>query len=94
MNREIKDIEVEVVEIDGVETVSTKPLDEEILPSHGWQARRQWSGRIGHLNTRWWPLWVILGIVALALFLTAGVAIGAIFLIVGVLVKLLRAILR
>lgn len=88
MTRESTDIEVEVVEIDGVTADAAEPLADH---------RREWGqyrGRIRLLDNRWWPLWVILGIVALVLFLTVGLLIGLVFLIVGLFVKLLRAILR
>jgi hypothetical protein len=94
MTRESTDIEVEVVEIDGVTPTAPEARAEKPLPRGEWQDWRQWRGQVRRLDSRWWPLWVILGIIALALLLTVGLVIGAIFLIVGLLMKLLRAILR
>jgi hypothetical protein len=94
MTRESTDIEVEVVEIDGVAPAAPEPVADHNPPRNDWREWRQYSGRIRRLDSRWWPLWVILGIVGLALFLTVGLLIGVVFLIVGLLVKLLRAILR
>ena len=94
MTRESTDIEVEVVEIDGVAHAAPEPVAYQKPPRNNWREWRQYSGRIRRLDSRWWPLWVILGIVGLALFLTVGLVIGVIFLIVGLFLKLLRAILR
>ena len=94
MTRESTDIEVEVVEIDGVAPVAGKPRVDETPPRGDWQDWRQWRGQVRRLDSRWWPLWVILGIIALALILTVGLVLGVVFLIVATLMKLLRAILR
>ena len=91
MPQDSKEIEVEVVEIDGVAPVVTsepKPVSAE---------RRvwcQWQGRVRRLDSRWWPLWVILGIIAIALALTVGVVVGVIFVIVRLILNLIRAVLR
>lgn len=94
MTRENTEIEVEVVEIDGVTAAAAEPIADPIPPRKDWREWRQYSGRIRRLDSRWWPLWLFLGIVALALFLTVGLLIGVVFLIIGLVMKLLRAILR
>ena len=72
MTKEATEIEVEVLEIDGVtqpakETRAGMPNPQ---PNGGWQDWRQWQGRVRRLDGRWWPLWVFLGIIALGLLLT------------------------
>jgi hypothetical protein len=74
MNKEATEIEVEVVEIDGVTPAVPQAGDEEQRSQKDW---RQWQGRIRKLDSRWWPLWVLLGIIALMLALTVGLVLGA-----------------
>ena len=81
MTKESQSIEVEVIEVDGV-TVQPRaeaPQD----PSSPWARAewRQWQGRVSKLDSRWWPLWIFLGIIALVLMLTVGVLLGLIFVI-------------
>lgn len=94
MDQKSTDIEVEVVEIDGVSPVAPEARAEEPLRNGDWREWRQWRGQARRLDSRWWPLWVILGVIAMALFLTVGLVIIVIALIFGLLMKLLRAILR
>jgi hypothetical protein len=94
MTRESTDIEVEVVEVDGMTQAAPKSRPAHTSQRNDWQDWRKFSGKIRTLDSRWWPLWVILGTVALALFLTVGLLVGAVVLIVGLFMKLLRAILR
>lgn len=94
MTRESTDIEVEVVEIDGVTPVAPAPRADDPLRSDDWREWRQWRGRVSRLDSRWWPLWVILGIIAFSLLVTVGLVIGVVFLFVSLLLKLLRALLR
>lgn len=88
MTNESQAIEVEVVEVDGVSTPA------KVGPSAdaGRQDWRQWQGRVRTLDSRWWPLWVLLGIVAIVLMLTLGVVLGVIFLIFRILRGMWRAI--
>jgi hypothetical protein len=79
-------IEVEVLEIDGSApqpTFASEPPPK----SAPWM---QWQGRIRQLDRRWWPLWVLLGGVALSLLLTLGLVVAVILLIL----KLLQGIAR
>jgi hypothetical protein len=85
MTREATEIEVEVVEIDGVKPVLARSDNAAGLPPQG-----HWQRRL----PRWWPLWVLLGAVALGLALTFGLVI-ALFIGAALLVwRLIRALLR
>ena len=99
------EIEVEVVEIDGVPADTMAPAGRRDLREpaveHGGstqEAGRQpwhpWQGRVRTLDSRWWPLWLLLGIIALVLLLTVGVVLAVVFLIVRACQWVVRAILR
>lgn len=94
MTKEATEIEVEVVEIDGLAPVAPQVRADEAPPPNDWQDWRQWQGRVRTLDSRWWPLWVFLGIIALALLLTVGLVIAVVFVIANLLIKLMRAIFR
>ena len=90
MTREPTDIEVEVVEIDGV----LPPAPRAAAEARGdWQDWRSWHGRVRRLDSRWWPLWVVLGIIAVALLVTVGLVLGVLLLVARTVMKILRAIL-
>jgi hypothetical protein len=102
---EATEIEVEVVEIDGapidratdgLRNVSEPAgIDLQSAASDGRQVDwRQCSGGVRRLDLRWWPLWVILGIIALALLLTVGLVIGLILLIIRLFLGVFRAVFR
>jgi len=91
---EATEIEVEVVEIDGVAPVVPQERAPEDAPRHDWQDWRQWQGRVSRLDGRWWPLWVILGTIAVVLFLAFGLVIAAVYMVVRIFLKLVRAVLR
>ncbi len=90
--KESEAIEVEVVEVDGL----TQP--ERAAPAHEAAGRssrpdwRQWQGRVMKLDSRWWPLWVFLGIIAVVILLIFGVVIGVIFVIFRIIRAILNAI--
>lgn len=90
MTKEATEIEVEVVEIDGVTPAAPQAREEEQRPQNDW---RQWQGRVRQLDGRWWPLWVVLGIIAFVLLLTVGLVLGVIFVIFRLCKKLIRAVL-
>jgi hypothetical protein len=104
MSKEATEIEVEVVEIDGAAPIVAQSrsrmdtdmnFDDEASPSsQGFRGRdwQQWQGRIRTLDSRWWPLWVLLGIIAVFLLLTLGVVIAAIYLVLRIIRKILRFI--
>jgi hypothetical protein len=87
MTEEPQAIEVEVLEIDGAAPPAKVETGGQFQSRQPWE---QWQGRIRQLDARWWPLWVFLGIIALALMLTVGVVLGVIFLIF----RIIRGFLR
>jgi hypothetical protein len=91
MPQDSKEIEVEVVEIDGVAPVVRREPEPVSGERRVWS---HWQGRVRRLDSRWWPLWVILGIIAIALALTVGLVVGVIFVIVRLFLNLIRAVLR
>ena len=94
MTKEATEIEVEVVEIDGLAPVAPQTRAGETSRARGdWQDWRQWQGKVRTLDSRWWPLWVFLGIIALFLLLTVGLVLAVVFLIVRVCLKVIRAVL-
>lgn len=82
-------IEAEVLEIDGKQP---PPPHQPEPPRRDdpWQAMR---GRVVKLDRRWWPVWVVLGILALALALTVGVVVAAVVLVFKVIGGVLRLLL-
>lgn len=80
-------IECEVTEIDGVQVDQADPA-----PSPDTSARKKirvrWHERVRTLDSRWWPLWLLLGIIAVILALTLGLAIAAIFLIIRMIITI------
>ncbi|WP_035601603.1 hypothetical protein [Haloferula sp. BvORR071] len=84
-------IEAEVLEIDG-SPAPPPSRDAQTPPQRGgadaWRAALQ--GQIFRLDKRWWPLWVFLGIVAVAILAVIGVFVVA-FIVVA---KILGGILR
>lgn len=94
MTREQTDIEVEVLEIDGVAPVEPQGrTGGEAQPQGGsWQDWRRWPGQVRQLDSRWWPLWVVLGVIAVALVLTVGLVVGVLVLVVRIFLKIVRAL--
>lgn len=87
MTDEPQAIEVEVLEIDGAAPPAKVETGGESQTRQPWD---NWQGRVRQLDSRWWPLWVVLGTIALVLMLTVGVVLGAIFLIF----RIIRGFLR
>ena len=82
-------IEAEVLEIDG----GPLPPPEVRNDRSRGQASRSWEslrGKVVRLDRRWWPLWVLLGILAVALLLTVGMVLA----VVVAIAKLVGGILR
>jgi hypothetical protein len=91
MTQQTTEIEVEVLEIDGVTPVAAPPrTDEEAPPQAEWHDWQNWQGQVRRLDSRWWPLWVFLGIIAFILLITVGLVLGVIYLIA----RLLRGFVR
>jgi hypothetical protein len=76
-------IEAEVLEIDG----SPPPAPQVQEPEPTWKAMR---GKVLRLDRRWWPLWVLLGLVALAFAVVIGVIFGALMIVTKVIGSILR----
>jgi hypothetical protein len=92
MTNEFQTIEVEVVEIDGAAPVAKFRSSEKTQPQQ--QDWRTWQNRIRRLDSRWWPLWVILAITGVLLLVTVGVGVAAIVVIFRVLSGIVRAVFR
>jgi hypothetical protein len=86
-------VEVEVTEIDGTNTRNERPQ-----PTPQPTGRRNnhwtagWGGRVRTLDARWWPLWLLLGIVALVLVLTVGLVLAIFYLAFRIVLGAVRAI--
>lgn len=95
MTNEPQAIEVEVVEIDGAAPPAKFESRDESPPRQPWQDwQQQWQGRVRTLDSRWWPLWVVLGAIGVVILLTFGLVIGVVFVIFRILSGLVRAIFR
>jgi len=95
MPHEEKAIEVEVVEIDGLAPATPREKEHPgDAPPPQWQDWRQWQGRARRLDLRWWPLWLLLGIIALFLLLTVGLFVAVLLLILRLLRGLWTALTR
>jgi hypothetical protein len=94
MTTEPQAIEVEVVEIDGAAPPATVERQPESPQRQQWHEWQNWQGQIRKLDSRWWPLWVFLGVIAVALLLTVGLVVGFVFVIFRILGGILRAIFR
>ena len=87
MTQESQAIEVEVVEIDGA--APPAKVDRQEQAPRQW---RTWQGRIRTLDSRWWPLWVLLGAIGVVLLLTVGLVLGIVMVIFRILSAILRAV--
>lgn len=92
MTNEPQAIEVEVVEIDGAAPPAKFESQEEAQPRQSWPDLQNWQGRVRQLDSRWWPLWVVLGVIAVVLFLTFGLVIAVIFAVFRIIRGIVRAI--
>jgi hypothetical protein len=84
-------IEVEIVEIDGAAPIQKFENDGRASRPQPWKNRP--VDFLGKLDRRWWPLWILLGIIVLALLLTVGLVVGVMVIIVKTLRRLIRAII-
>ena len=94
MSTESQAIEVEVVEVDGI-VPAARPIGREEIPRPEAGSGATWrglQGRVLKLDSRWWPLWVFLGILGVLLLLTFGLVIGVLFVVFQVVRKVFRAI--
>lgn len=72
-------IEAEVIEIDGRVPPQVAARDETAGAGSS-RFRAGMRGAVLNLDRRWWPLWVLLGVVAVVLAATVGVVLGACYL--------------
>jgi hypothetical protein len=94
MTQETREIEVEVVEVENTVPATRVEPAPESPPGGDWREWRQWQGRVRRIDTRWWPLWVIPGIIVLGLAAVAGAAIGLVVLVFVLVRALIRMLLR
>lgn len=73
-------IEAEVVEIDGI-AVEPRPMSGGASDSRRRIDWAVWQGRVKRLDARWWPLWLVLGIIVLVLAAAVGVCVAVIFIV-------------
>jgi hypothetical protein len=71
-------IEVEIVEIDGI-AVESRPVRGEAPNKRGRVDWTQWQGRVKRIDARWWPLWLVLGIIVLVLAAVVGICVAVVF---------------
>lgn len=96
MDREVREIEVEVVDADVVEprgVLRGSPAAAE-RGAEDWKEWRHWQGRAKTLDLRWWPLWLVLGGIAVFLLLTLGLVIAVIYGVLRLVGWMLRALAR
>lgn len=82
-------IEVEVVEIDGV-AVEPRPVRGEAPDARGGIDWSVWQGRVKRLDSRWWPLWFVLGFVVLVVAVAVGLCVAVVFVAWRIFVAILR----
>lgn len=79
-------LEAEVIEIDGIAARG----EPEPVRSSSWRSAAHWQGRIKTFDKRWWPLWIILGLLVLILAVSIGLCI---FVLLAAL-KVMRVLLQ
>ncbi len=95
-------VDVEVTEIDGVTHEAQPPAPERRArqprtpgpdgrAGQGW--RSGWAGRVHTLDSRWWPLWVVLGIIGVVLAVTVGLVLAVIYLTFRIIAGVIQWIL-
>ncbi len=80
-------IEAEIIEIDGAPPPEQPPQSRAEGAGPDWSS---WKTRVLTLDRRWWPLWVMLGILLLGAFLVLGVVAGVVLIVF----RLMRGIVR
>ncbi len=71
-------IEAEVVEIDGV-VVEPRPAPKQAARKD-WNNWSSWQGQLKKLDARWWPLWLLLGFIALVLIVSVGMCVAVVWI--------------
>ena len=88
-------VDVEITEIDGVTHEADPPAPDPARrpapnPERGQGWRSEWAGRVRTLDSRWWPLWVVLGVVGVVLAVTVGLVLAVIYLTFRIIVGVIR----
>ena len=88
------EIDVEAIDVEVLSSSTlSSPLphfDRETSDTQSSSAWHTWGGRVSSLNGKWWPLWILLGTVAVFFFITFGLLLGAIYYLLKTLSKALR----
>lgn len=84
-------IEAEVVEIDGV-AVEPRPASKQ-ANHQDWNSWGSWQSRVKKLDTRWWPLWLVLGLIVLVVAVAVGMCVAVIWISYKLIVGLTAALL-
>ena len=71
-------IEAEVVEIDGI-AVEPRPMRGETSDTRRRNDFSVWQGRVKRLDARWWPLWLVLGLIVLVVAVAVGMCVAVIY---------------
>lgn len=87
-------LEAEVVEIDGV-AVEPRP-EVDASGGRGQRSRgvdwQSWQGKIRVLDKRWMPLWIVLGFIAVILFVIVGLLFAVFAFFYWIVKTMLRAV--
>lgn len=89
----VQEIEAEVVEIDDVAVLDAENETPE-FDGERWRDMRHWRGQVRRLDMRWWPLWVLLGVLVFALLATVGLVLGVVYLLVRTVFRIVGGFLR
>lgn len=76
-------IEAEVIEIDGSPPLAPRVPE----PEPAWKSMR---GKVLRLDRRWWPLWLLLGLVVFAFVAVVGLIFGALMIVAKIIGSILR----
>jgi len=96
MSEPVKEIEVEVLEIDGVRQESR--VDDCASGRGVWGEQHKappwagWQGKVRGLDRRWWPLWVLLGLVLAFFAVVVGVIAMVVMLVIRLVVGFVKAL--
>ena len=84
-------IEAEVVEIDGV-AVEPEPVREASGTGAPWVRWGTWQGQVKRLDMRWWPLWLVLGFIALVVVVAVGMVAAVLIITFRIITGLVNGI--
>ncbi|MEP2776715.1 MAG: hypothetical protein ABJQ29_11005 [Luteolibacter sp.] len=91
MNGNEPTLEAEVVEIDGV-AVEPKPMREQSGKGAPWAQWGNWQGQVKRFDARWWPLWLVLGFIALVIVVAVGMVAAVLFITFRIIAGLINAV--